>query len=381
MSMRILVLIAAAAFAAIPLGSGAVDQALISPGDTLSITVLGEPDYSKQVIVDDDGRIFLPLVKDVSAGGKTTAQVADAVAEALGKFLKNPDVTVELVQKARKQVTVTGQVQNPGVYPLERGTRLMEVVGLAGGFTQTADTAKVAVTRRGQAEAVTCDLKTFLAGRTEEANLVLQDGDVILVPDSSPTLGTVFVYGTVRQPGQPIQIREGMRVSQAVSAAGGIIPEQADTSRAILKRAGQADPVQIDLAKALSGDPSADLTLEPGDTITVPTLETTGTFTIYGAVANSGEYPLRDKLTIARAIAAAGGPTPRAKISDLRITRTDGSGKAQSVKVDLKKISNGNAADVAVQPGDTIYVPESPERPDRSRIFAIGATLLGILLR
>lgn len=365
--------------AAVPLVLQAADQGAIAPGDTLRITVLGEPDYSKQVLVDDNGNIALPLAKDIHVAGMTTAQASSAIAGQLGKFIKSPDVTVELVQKVRKQVTLAGQVRTPGVYPVEGETRLMEVVGLAGGFTETADTTKVSVTRRGSPEPVNCDLQAFLAGSNLGANVILQDGDVILVPDRSPTIGTVFVYGAVRTPGQPIQIRDGMRISQAVSAAGGIIPEQADQERAILKRAGQPDSVKIDLAKALTGDPNADMILQSGDTITVPTAS--GTFTIYGAVATSGQFPVRDKMTISKALAAAGGPTQRAKITELRITRTGDGGGPQSIPVNMKRVADGKSADVPVQVGDTIYVPEQSDRPDMTRVLGLGVALLSIFLR
>ncbi|HPP74952.1 MAG TPA: polysaccharide biosynthesis/export family protein [Armatimonadota bacterium] len=383
MSTRFLLLLGMFVLLVLPVLSGAaepVDQSTISPGDTLRITVLGEPEHSKDVVVGDDGRISLPLAKDIEVAGLTTSAAAEAIANSLGKYLKNPNVTVEVTQKARKLVTVTGQVRTPGVYPIELETTLMEVIGLAGGFTEMADTANVTVTRRESLEPISCNLQSFLIGTDETANVRLQDGDVILVPEKSPTLGIVFVYGAVNQPGQPIQLREGMRISQAISAAGGILPAQAELTRATLKRQGEPEPIPIDLAKALAGDLSADLVLNSGDTITVPTIEQTGTYTIYGAVANSGEFPLKSNMTISKVVALA-GTTGNANMSDLRITRSSEGGTLQAIKVDLKKISAGKAEDVAIQPGDTIYVTERAERRDLTRWLALGLTLIGILIR
>ncbi|MBI2843056.1 MAG: SLBB domain-containing protein [Armatimonadetes bacterium] len=359
----------------------AVEQGAIGPGDTLKITVLGEADYPRQVIVEDDGRIALPLAKDIRVSGMTMSEAAVAIAQKLSKFIKNPDVTVELIQKARKLVTVSGQVRTPGVYPLERESRLMEVIGLAGGFLETADQSKVTVTRWDSPEPVKCDLLAFLAGSRPDANVVLQDGDVILVPEKTPTLGNVFVFGAVRQPGLAIQIREGMRVSQAISAAGGIIPETADPARAMVKRQGQDEPVQFELAKALAGDPTSDLLLQAGDTITIPTMEQIGTFTIVGAVANSGEFPVRPNMTVQKALAAAGGPRQGAKLTQVRLTRTDQAGNKQSVKIDLVRVADGKTQDVAVLPGDTLFVPERPPRQDMPRLIAVGVSLLALLLR
>ncbi|HOP80629.1 MAG TPA: polysaccharide biosynthesis/export family protein, partial [Armatimonadota bacterium] len=170
MSTRFLLLFGMFVLLVLPVLSGAaepVDQSTISPGDTLRITVLGEPEHSKDVVVGDDGRISLPLAKDIEVAGLTTSAAAEAIANSLGKYLKNPNVTVEVTQKARKLVTVTGQVRTPGVYPIELETTLMEVIGLAGGFTEMADTANVTVTRRESLEPISCNLQSFLIGTDE----------------------------------------------------------------------------------------------------------------------------------------------------------------------------------------------------------------------
>lgn len=380
MSVKFLILFFTIAMVAPAAFAGAAESNVIGPGDTIRISVLNEPDQSRQVVVDSDGCIALPLAKGIHIAGLTTTEAASVVAQALNKYMKNPDVMIETVEKARRSVTITGQVRTPGVYPLQPATRLMEAIGLAGGLSEAADTSGVSVTRRGSTEPIICDLKQFLAGDLESANIILEDGDVILVPESNPTVGVVFVYGAVRQPGQPVQIREGMRVSQAISAAGGLVFEQADLTKATLKHEGQNDTVQIDLGKAMANDTTADLLLQPGDMITVPLLEQGGSYTIFGAVNNSGEFPIKGKMTVSKAIATA-GTSSRAKISSLKLTRTDSDGKLQSMAIDLNKITNGKSQDVALQSGDTIYVPERAEGIDKGRLFAIGITLLGILLR
>lgn len=373
-----LALIIALAVAVIP--AFAAEPGTIGPGDTLKITVLGEPDYSKEVVVDSGGSISLPLTKDISVSGKSTSDAAKAIKQRLGKFLKNPDVTVELVTQALQQVTVAGQVKTPGVYPIVGETRLMQIIGKAGGFTDSADSSKVTITRRGNPLPLACDIQSFLSGAKEDANLVLEDGDVILVPEKNPALGVVYVYGSVKTPGNPIPIRDGMRISQAISAAGGVVADQCDLSRTIIKRSNVTDPINVDLAKAMTGDASADLPLQPGDIITVPALEQSGTFTIYGAVAVSGEYPVKGRMTLTRAIALAGGPSGKAKLGDLRLTRAPQNGKTESLKCDLTQIGNGTAPDVEVRPGDTIYVPEKKDRSDMTRWAAIGLTIIGLLI-
>jgi polysaccharide export outer membrane protein len=86
----------------------AADQNTIAPGDTIKITVLGEPDHSRQIIVDSSGNISLPLVKDIHVAGLSTSEASSLITKNLKKFLKNPDVTVEMVLKVKKQVTIAG---------------------------------------------------------------------------------------------------------------------------------------------------------------------------------------------------------------------------------------------------------------------------------
>jgi polysaccharide export outer membrane protein len=381
MSARLLLLLLVVSVAAGVSGASALEQSLIGIGDTLKITVLSEPDQSRNVVVDLSGRISLPLAKDIVVAGLSTSDAAEAIAQTLSKFMKNPNVTVEIAEKAKKVVTITGQVRTPGVYPIDREMNLIEAVGLAGGFAEMADLTRVTVTRRGGTQPTICDLQAFLAGTLATANLIVQDGDVIGVPEKNPALGTVFVYGAVRQPGTPIPIRDGMRLSQAVSAAGGVLLDQADLTRATLVHQGQSQMVTLDLAKALAGDANADMALRPGDTITVPGIEQSGTYTIYGAVQNSGEFPLKMKTTISKVVAAAGA-SPSAKIKDVRLTRVDpASGKTQAMRVNLNRINTGTAPDVEVRPGDTIYVPQEPPKQDIARWAAIAISVAAILLR
>lgn len=226
---------------------------------------------------------------------------------------------------------------------------------------------------------MTCDMQAFLAGTLATGNISVEDGDVINVPEKNPASGTVFVYGAVKQPGVPISIRDGMRLSQAVSAAGGVLPDQADTTKATLVHQGQTQLVNLDLARALSGDPNCDIVLQPGDTVTVPGLQQVGTYTVYGAVTNSGEFPMKMKMTISKVVATAGA-APSAKIQNVRLTRVDQNGKTQSYQVDLAKVNNGTAADMEVQPGDTVYVPQQEQRQDVARWAAVALGLVALLI-
>lgn len=370
--VSVLIVLASAAWAA--------GDSTIVPGDTIKITVLGEPEQTKEVVVDPDGRVALPLVKDIVVAGKTTADAASIIAEKLKTWIKNPDVTVDMVQKAKWQVTVAGQVKTPGVYAVPPGTRVMGAVGLSGGFLDGADQSKVRISRRGVATPIDSNILEFLAGRSIDDNPELREGDVILVPEKSPMLGNVFVFGSVKTPGQSVQLRDGMRVSQAISAAGGVVQEQADLSKVEIRRQGQPAPIRVDLAKAMGGDAAADVPLKPGDSINVPMVEQTGTFTVYGAVVRQGEFPLKGNMTVAKAVASC-GLSDRAKISGVMVRRVSGAGQnPQGISVDLTRVAQGKSQDVPLQAGDTIYVPEKGEKTNWGQLLGIGVGIAALLV-
>lgn len=363
------------------LGSVAYAQGgqTIGPGDIIGITVLGEPDLTKRVVVDMNGKISLPMINEVEVGGKTTTEAATAIRTKLKEFVKNPQVTVEITEAAQRMVVVSGAVKAPGVYKIETDTRLMGALTLAGGYTPDADLSKITVTRGGKTDvALTVDLTEFVSGVRPEANIVLSAGDTIVVPEKTPIEGSVFVLGEVNQRG-PLPLRQGMTLRECLAAAGGVT-QQADTSRITLKRKDQSESVRVDYAKLMAGDPIADIVLQVGDTIVVPAAETLGTFTILGPVARPGQYPVVGMMYITDALAAAGGTGPTGKLSDVRIRRTVGT-KVQTLKADVQKITAGKTENVVVQPGDVILVAEKKPPIDTLRAAGILVSLMFLFRR
>jgi polysaccharide export outer membrane protein len=153
--------------------------------DKLRIDVFGVPELSKQEIqADASGRISFPLVGVVDAGGKTPGELATSIEGGLARFVRNPDVTVNLQETVSQVVTVDGAVTEPGLYPVIGKMTLMRAVARAKGLTEFARTSQVAIFRNvdGKQMAAVYDLKAIREGRYADPEVFAND--VVVVGDS-----------------------------------------------------------------------------------------------------------------------------------------------------------------------------------------------------
>jgi len=353
---------------------------LIKPGDSLGVTVLGEAELTRRVVVSPQGSITLPLVNEVRVADLTTSQAAQQITAQLRRFLKNPQVSLELLEPAKMQVTVSGEVRSPGIYTVAGGARLLDAITAAGGYTPTADMSRIAVSHAGDSgAAVTVDLGKFLLSGAAGVNIPISAGDTIVVPTrESAVVGTVTILGAVRQSGQH-PIVQGTTLREAIMLAGGPT-EIADLGSVTLRREGSADTVRFDYARAASGDASANPELKPGDVIYVAAREQFGYFTIQGAVARPGRYEITGRTSITEAIAIAGGVGNRARLNDVRILRSP-NGKTETIRANLSQIMVGQAENVPVQNADHVFVAAGKERPDMLRIVSLAVSLGWLLTR
>ncbi|MCJ1960812.1 polysaccharide biosynthesis/export family protein [Novosphingobium mangrovi (ex Hu et al. 2023)] len=156
---------------------------LLGPGDKISINIFGQPDMSvKDIIIDPQGRVSMPLIGSVTAEGLSSDRLEQNVVTALAPdYLRNPQVTVNVVEYASKQVIVDGQVNTPSVVPLFGTATLSEVIVKAGGPANLAKLSEVIVVRHvdGQRMAARFDLRAIRNGSLEDP--VIYDGDRVFV--------------------------------------------------------------------------------------------------------------------------------------------------------------------------------------------------------
>ena len=161
------------------------DKYVIGPEDVLQILVWKEETLSQSVMVRSDGKISLPLIDEIQAAGLTPLKLKEVLTERFKEFVENPLVTV-MVREARSfKVFVSGQVAKPGVFTLVGETTILQIIPMAGGFTEWANQRKVLLIRRenGRESRMTINYKKIISGEDINANILLKPGDTIIVPD------------------------------------------------------------------------------------------------------------------------------------------------------------------------------------------------------
>jgi polysaccharide biosynthesis/export protein len=156
---------------------------VIAPGDIVGLTVFGEPDLTLDKLpVDDAGNIQVPLIGAVQVGGLTPAKASSFIASRLGaRFLRNPDVTLNVIEQTGQVVTVEGQVLKAGAYPVGRETTLLGAIALAQSPTRIAKLDEVVIFRtiNTQRMAARFDVSRIRAGRDPDPQIL--GGDVVVV--------------------------------------------------------------------------------------------------------------------------------------------------------------------------------------------------------
>ena len=156
----------------------------IGPQDMLRIDVWKEPDVSRVVPVRPDGKITLPLLNDVQAAGLTPVQLAAKIADGLKKYITSPQVTVGVTEINSRRIFVTGEVTRAGAFPLLPNMTVLQALSSSGGFTQFARLKNIYILRMEDGKQVkhAFNYKDAVSGKHPEQNIILEGGDVIVVP-------------------------------------------------------------------------------------------------------------------------------------------------------------------------------------------------------
>ncbi len=157
---------------------------VIGPQDVIRIDVWKEPEISRTIPVRPDGKISLPLLNDIQASGLTALQLGKSIHDGLTKFLTNPEVTVTVTEINSRRVYITGEVARAGAFPLLPNMTVLQALSSAGGFTQFAKLKGIYVLRNEGGKQVkhSFNYKEVVKGRNQDENILLQPGDVIVVP-------------------------------------------------------------------------------------------------------------------------------------------------------------------------------------------------------
>lgn len=204
-----------------PIPASSTPEYRLGSGDVIRITVYQNPDLTLETRVSESGVVSYPLIGQVRLGGQSISAAEKAISDALrnGNFVKQPQVTIAVLQVRGNQANVLGQVNRPGRYPLEVAEmRLTDLLAMAGGTAVNgADVIVVTGTRGGRPFRAEIDVPTIFGTQARSEDILIQNGDVIWV-DRQPT---VYIYGEVQRPG-PMRLERGMTLMQSLATGGGL---------------------------------------------------------------------------------------------------------------------------------------------------------------
>ncbi|WP_419807690.1 polysaccharide biosynthesis/export family protein [Sphingomonas sp.] len=158
---------------------------LIGPLDTIQIDVFNVPDLSREVQVDAGGQIAMPLIGTIDARGRTAQELAQAVEGALrGRYVRNPDVTVNIRSSVSQVVTIDGQVTEPGLYPVTNQMTLLRAIASAKGLSEFAKQDDVVILRTVDGRKMAGLYNIDAIRRGAYADPAIYANDVVVVGDS-----------------------------------------------------------------------------------------------------------------------------------------------------------------------------------------------------
>jgi polysaccharide export outer membrane protein len=269
----------------------------VGPEDELSIAIFGQDKLDRELRVNGQGEIAMPMVGTIKVGGMTPQQIEKRLKDLYdAHYLVNPQITVKVKEYRYQRVMVTGAVAKPGSYEIIGPRSLLEVLSLAGGLTNNG----------------------YPTGVTAQA------GDVVNVirHQDSPDLATKMKASAAAQPFSP-----------------------------------NTETMVIDLKRLVSGqDPRLNIPIRSGDVVNVPFA---GIAYVLGGVKKPGNIPVTGKITVSQAVAMAGGVDPLLGSQSITIMRFDDNGKPISINTNLGKIIARKVEDPPLKDNDVVVVKES----------------------
>lgn len=260
---------------------------LLGPGDVLEVHAWNESNSDILIVnpipagittayadphiltVSRDGRVYIPMIGTINVTEITIDKLEDLLEKKLVKFAENPKVSIMVKSPKGIKVNVAGEVVKPGLYEVPDGNpqerTVLNYIKLAGGATFYAGIDNVTIVRN-KGESVSVNLRKYVSERDISQNIVLNDGDTVLVPQAS---NQVYVLGQVEKPG-PQKYIEGAMVSDYIGLAGGLTKLAASDSIGIIRGTRKNPTVtKVKLNEYLSqGDER--INILSGDIIFVP---------------------------------------------------------------------------------------------------------------
>lgn len=247
----------------------------VGPGDLLDIQVFGEAQMSGQVRVAANGDIRPAFLPSLHVAGMTPAQIEDHLRTSYATLLRDPLVSVRLLENNSRRITITGAVPRPGIYAYSGQLRLLDALTLAGGVDPDRASPSIFLLHPARAEGNTAPsvdtvmetIDTRKLMQDPGLNRMLEPGDVIDVPQQK----RVYITGDVLHPGE-MPLLPQMTLGKAITIAGGLLPQASHGTVRVLRQSPTSTGRKQLVANIgnIQNNRSPDLPLEAGDIIVVP---------------------------------------------------------------------------------------------------------------
>jgi len=371
----------------------------LSPYDVLEIRLWGYPDLTTSTVVQPDGMISLPLSGQIYAAGKTLEELRIDIADELKKVLTSlgtDEVSLTIINFGTINISVLGEVNNPGIYPLTGRVDVLKAISAASGLTEKAGMVNATIIRKSQTT-LPVDLEKLFLLNDLTQNYTLESGDSLYIPKAF-TITNISIAGEVNSPG--LYSLEGkVDILKAISACKGVT-EKANLKDALITKLNN-EVIPVDLEKLfLQNDLTQNYSLESGDSLFVP-LSLENNIYVLGEVKSPGLYPIKEECTVVKAITLAGGYTANARLKSCVVIRrfpTDEEGikmqtitlkdvkvirekYEQVIEINLVKILKDGELDqnIVLQPRDIVFIPIKPlSEFDIATILDVVTTGLGV---
>jgi polysaccharide export outer membrane protein len=221
----------------------AVAEVPLGPGDVVKVSVYGSPDMATETRVSEAGTITFPLLGQVNVGGLSVAAAEKKIGGLLesGGYLKKAQVNMIVTTLQSQQVSVLGQVNRPGRYPVDGKRHVLDLLALAGGIAgEGGDSISLVRNRNGKVTRETIDVVQMVRAGALDQNFEVAGGDIIYV-EKAPRF---YIVGEVQRPGA-FKVERDMTVLQALSAGGGLTARGSDNGVKITRRDASGKPVII----------------------------------------------------------------------------------------------------------------------------------------
>ncbi len=215
----------------------------LGPRDVVRVTVYGQPDLETVSRIGEQGTISFPVLGEVRIGGMSEQEAAAVISQRLAKsgVVASPQVNVTVEEFQSQLVSILGNVQKPGEYPIERRTTLLELISKAGGLQPEAgDTAVVTRSPNRGGARQEIDLVSLFGKGGAPSNIEVTGGDIVYIAPAPK----IYVYGQVNHPGA-YKLERNMIVLQAISVAGGLTDKATERGLTITRNTSSGGTTSV----------------------------------------------------------------------------------------------------------------------------------------